>query len=382
MHTVRGWDSPVKRTGCPFRGPRWLGSLLLPASSQQSLTPVPGNRSAILASMSTVCMRYTYTHAHKTAMHIKQKSQNGGITRVTTKEQNEEELGQLISWSLKIRVTVACMGWMSAKLWAPQLLGAVFREIVFLLWVAGTSRYSPHPAFHPVDCTLSISGESSGHSPLVANVLVGNIPQVQRTWPQHEDWSRQRPMSVLSTPPECESSCWRNVAQGIMCTLFWNFRVCRLDSCDRQWLQNFINSLPQVQHHQTSHLCSADELCHQRQAFSPQAPPSLSQVPCCLGCLVCHNLFSYFLELLLLQAFMTQGQWQAKLRDSLTCGCSLVSGPHCSLVFLYYNFMCMCVLSVCISVYPVHAQHFKRLKEGFGFPGTGVTNCCEPTCRY
>lgn len=108
MHTVRGWDSAVKRTGCPFRGPRWLGSLLLPASSQQSLTPVPGNRSAILASMSTVCMRYT--HAHKTAMHIKQKSQNGGITRVTTKEQNEEELGQLISWSLKIRVTVACMG--------------------------------------------------------------------------------------------------------------------------------------------------------------------------------------------------------------------------------------------------------------------------------
>lgn len=43
-------------------------------------------------------------------MHIKQNSQNGGITRVTTKEQNEEELGQLISWSLKSRVTVACMG--------------------------------------------------------------------------------------------------------------------------------------------------------------------------------------------------------------------------------------------------------------------------------
>lgn len=42
-------------------------------------------------------------------MHIKQKSQNGGITRVTTKEQNEV-LGQLISWSLKSRVTVACMG--------------------------------------------------------------------------------------------------------------------------------------------------------------------------------------------------------------------------------------------------------------------------------
>lgn len=127
MLTVRGWDSPTKRTGCPFRGPRWLGSLLLPASSQQSLTPVPRNRGAVLDSMSTVCMRYTYTRAHKTPMHIKQISQNGGSTRITTKEQNEE-LGQLIFWFLKIRVTVACMGWISAKPWAPWLVGLSLSE--------------------------------------------------------------------------------------------------------------------------------------------------------------------------------------------------------------------------------------------------------------
>lgn len=44
------------------------------------------------------------------------------------------------------------------------------------------------------------------------------------------------------------------------------------------------------------------------------------------------------------------------------------------------NFVCMGILSVCMSVHHLCAWYIQRLEEGIAFPGTGVTDGYKLSC--
>jgi hypothetical protein len=57
---------------------------------------------------------------------------------------------------------------------------------------------------------------------------------------------------------------------------------------------------------------------------------------------------------------------------------------ECTQNFLWSSFLhfilCVSVLSVCMPKHHLYAWYPKKPEDGLGFPGTGVTDCCEPPC--
>lgn len=49
-------------------------------------------------------------------------------------------------------------------------------------------------------------------------------------------------------------------------------------------------------------------------------------------------------------------------------------------IFMFYDFMCMSVLSACRYVHHVHGWSLRRSEEDIRTPGIGVTDGCEPHC--
>ena len=50
-------------------------------------------------------------------------------------------------------------------------------------------------------------------------------------------------------------------------------------------------------------------------------------------------------------------------------------------ILFYMYFICMDILPACISVHCNHAWYSLRSEEDIRFPGTGVTDACEPPCE-
>lgn len=55
--------------------------------------------------------------------------------------------------------------------------------------------------------------------------------------------------------------------------------------------------------------------------------------------------------------------------------------PSVKIFVLIFYFVCMNILSICLSVYHMHAWHLWKPEEKVGFLGTEIAEDCELPCR-